>query len=138
MKNIKDNKEVEIAVERSSPNREDSSYSLRINGTGNVEYDGLSNVKTLGKRSTKISTDDLNRIIHGFQDLYFFSFKDNYYKSSNQSDPRQQQQISVSLRLGDKYKNVKYSGASDIPLDLKELLKEIEKITKVNDFTGIE
>ena len=47
----------------------------------------------------------------------------------------EQQQISVSLRLRDKYKNVKYSDASNMSPDLKELVKEIEKIIKVNDFS---
>ena len=130
---MKNNKEAEIVVERTSPNREGPSYSLNINGTGNVEYNGMSNVKMLGKRFTNISEEDLDRIIHEFQDLYFFSFKDDY-KSSNHSNP-ERQQISVSLRLGDKYKNVKYSDASNIPSGLKEIVKEIEKITKVNDFS---
>jgi hypothetical protein len=135
LENIENNKRIEIVVERNSPNRDGSSYSLNIGGTGKVEYNGLSNVKTLGKRLTKISTEDLNRIIHEFQDLYFFSFKDSY-EPSNQSNP--EQQIAVSLRLGDKYKSVKYSDGSRIPLGLKELVKEIEKITKVNSLSGIE
>ncbi len=134
---MKNNREAEIVVECTAPKGKGSSYSLNINGTGNVEYNGLSNVKTLGKRFTKISTQDLERIIHEFQDLYFFSFKDDYYMLSNHSTP-EQQQISVSLRLGDKYKNVKYSNASNIPPGLKEIVKEIEKITKVNDFSGTE
>jgi two-component system nitrogen regulation response regulator NtrX len=46
---------------------------IKIDGNGNVEYNGLSNVKTLGKHFSKISPEDLNRIIQGFKESYFFT-----------------------------------------------------------------
>jgi hypothetical protein len=131
---LRSTKCTEIIVKCDSKDREGPSYSLIIDGDGNVEYNGLRNVKTLGKRLIKISTEDLNRIIHEFQDLYFFSFQDSY-ESSVQHDTRPQ--ISVSLRLKDKYKNVRYTEGSRVPHDLKVLVKQVEKITKADYLSGI-
>ena len=115
-------------------------YSLRIDGNGNNEYNGIRNVKTPGKVVAKISTQDLKRIIREFDDVYFFSFKDSYELVSNQSTSKlEEQQTSISLRLGDKYKNVKYlEGAYRVPPTLKYLVKTIEKMTKVDKLAGID
>ena len=119
-------KNTEIIIQHNSPNKQGPDYSLRIDGNGNVEYNGLKNVNV-----SKISPEDFNRILHEFQDLYFFSFKDSY-ESINQSKSQQEEQISVSLRLGDKYKTVKYTEGSRVEPGLKMLVKQIENITNPN------
>lgn len=129
-----------IEIQHKSLSKEGPSYSLRIDGNdGNVEYNGLSNVKTLGKQNSKISTDDLNRIIQEFQESYFFYLKDSYGSSNKTNSQHQQQQgdqVSVSLRLGDRYKNVIYTEESNVPLTLKRLVKEIEKTTNTDKLSA--
>jgi Domain of unknown function (DUF6438) len=139
-----DIKNTEIIIQHKSLSKEGPNYSLRIDGIdGNVEYNGLSNVKTLGKQNSKISTDDLNRIIQEFQESYFFYLKDSYGSSNktnsqqqHQQHQQQEDQISVSLRLGDRYKNVIYTEESTVPLTLKRLVKEIEKTTNTNQLSA--
>jgi hypothetical protein len=70
---LNNTKNTEIVVQHNSLNKEGPNYYLRIDGNGNVEYNGLSNVKTLGKHFSKISPEDLNRIIQGFKESYFFT-----------------------------------------------------------------
>jgi hypothetical protein len=76
--------------------------------------------------------------------MYFFSFKDSYGFASNQSslEPQQQQhqqQTTVSLRLGDKYKRLKFVDEGyKVPSQLKRLVKTLENITKVDQLSGID
>lgn len=110
-------------------------YSIYIDGNGNVEYNGISNVKRIGKYITKISAQDLNRLIREFNNIYFFSFKNSYEISSNQSISQPQQETSISLRLGDRYKIVKYvEGAYRLPTELKNLVEITERVTRVGQF----
>jgi hypothetical protein len=111
------------------------SYSIHVDGDGNIEYNGISNVKTIGKYITKISPQDLNHLIREFNNIYFFSFKNSYEISSNQSISQPQQETSISLTLGDRYKIVKYvEGAYRLPTELKNLVEIIERVTKVDKF----
>jgi Domain of unknown function (DUF6438) len=117
-------------------------YYLHIDGDGNIEYRGISNVNTLGKHTTKISPKDLENLIFEFKNVYFFSFKDSYGTVSDQSslgqEEQQQQQTTVSLKLGDKYKSVKFLDEGyKVPSQLKNVVKTIEKITKVDQLSGI-
>jgi Domain of unknown function (DUF6438) len=127
----------EIIIQHDSLNK-GPIYSLRIDRNGNIEYNGISNVKTLGKVVDKISPRDLRHIIRLFNNFYFFSFNDSYELNSNQSGLKQeQQQTSISFRLGDNYKNVKYlEGAYRLPSTLKFLVETIEKITDLEKLTG--
>ena len=115
-------------------------YSLSIDRNGNIEYNGIRNVKTLGKVVSKISPEDLKRVLREFNDVYFFSFKDSYEIISGQSSLKQEhQQTSISLTLGSNHKNVKYlEGAFRVPPTLKFLVKTIEGITKVDKLTGLD
>jgi hypothetical protein len=128
-----------IIIKHDSPNN-GPSYSLCIDQDGNIEYNGIRNVKTLGKVVAKISPEDLKRVLREFNDAYFFSFKDSYEIVTSQSSLKQErQQTSISLRLGDNYKNVNYlEGAYRVPPTLKFLVKTIVQITKVNKLTGLE
>jgi hypothetical protein len=123
----------EIVIRHHSLSKGRSDYSLLIDGSGNIEYNGIKNAKMIGRKSGKISTDDLNRIIHQFKDLYFFSFRDNY-ESLNQHSSVEQDQVSVSLRLGVQYKNVSYTDESRVEPRLKMLVEEIEKLTNADKF----
>jgi hypothetical protein len=120
-------------------------YYLHIDGDGNIEYHGISNVKTLGKHITKISPKNLENLIFEFKNVYFFSFRDSYGTVSDQSSlgqkeqqQQQLQQTTVSLKLEDKYKSVKFLDEGyKVPSQLKNMVKTIEKITKVDQLSGI-
>lgn len=100
---------------------------------------------TLGKRVTKISPKDLENIISDLQDKYFLTgFEDNYGTVSDQSSLVQEQQeqklqqTTISLKLGHRYKSVKFLDKGDeVPSLLKNIVKNIEKITKVDQLSGI-
>jgi hypothetical protein len=125
---------IEIAIQYDS--LQGPKYSLRIDGNGSIEYNGLRNVKMLGKQLTKISPNDLRSIIEEFENLYFFSFRDNYV-SPKQSE-LQQPKTTISLRLGDRYKRIEYvEEGHEVPSELKSLVRTIEKTTKVDLLIGM-
>ena len=127
----KDNTNVEVIIQHISPNK-GQNYSLRICGNNTVEYNGSSNVKTLGKHISKVTPEELQSIIFQFENYYFFSFKDSY-EPSNQSKTQYQQQTIVSIRLGQKFKKITYvEDGNFAPPAVKYLVKTIEKITKVD------
>lgn len=126
------NEGVEISIEH---DRAGSSYSLNIDSKGNVKSNAPNQPANVGRRVTKISLDDLAGIVHEFKDMYFFSFKDNY-ESPNQSISHER--ISVSLRLGNKYKRVTYKEDSKVESHLKMLVKRIEKLIDTDHFSAID
>ena len=127
-------KNVEITLERKWPNNNGPCYSLYIDDEGNVEYNGISNVKTMGKRFSKITIEDLNSLIDEFKIIYFFSLRENYGDLTNHSDL---QQTSISIRLGNRYKKITHVNGSKVPLSLIMLEKQIEEITNTSKWTGI-
>jgi len=92
----------EIVIQHKSLNKEVPSYALTIDGNGNIKYNGSDGAKTIEKH-TQISQEDLNRIIHEFKDLYFFSFKDSY-ESPNQPSSQEQEQEKKQRRKNAKEK----------------------------------
>lgn len=132
----------EISIRHDSLNK-GPRYSLHIDGDGNVEYHGISDVKTLGKHITKLLQGDLENVIFEFQNVYFFSFKDSYGSVSNHlglvAEQKQLQQTTISFRLANRYKNVKFVDEGyKVPFQLKKLVKTIERITKVDQLSGID
>jgi hypothetical protein len=122
---------VEIIIQHTSPN-EGPVYSLRVDENGTVEYNGIRNVKTLGKRISKISSQELQSIIFQFENYYFFTIRD-----SNQLSDQHHQQTTISVRLGDQYNKVKYVEEGDLaPSTLKHIVRIVEKITKVDQLSG--
>ena len=69
---------LKITLERKWPNNNGPCYSLYIDDEGNVEYNGISNVKTMGKRFSKITIEDLNSLI----DKSFRPATNLYFNSS--------------------------------------------------------
>ena len=132
----------EIIIEHDSPIK-GPRYYLHIDGDGNIEYHGKSNVKTLGKHILKISPKDLENLVFEFKNVYFFSFKDSYGTVSDQSSLSQQQEqrlqhTTVSLKLEGKYKSIKFLDEGyKVPSQLKNMVKTIEKLTKVDQLSGI-
>jgi hypothetical protein len=126
---------VEIIIEHVSLNK-GQNYSVRINENNTVEYNGISNVKTLGKQITKVTSEELQSIIFQFENYYFFSFEDRY-EPSNQSKSQNQQQTVISIRLGQKFKKITYAEDGNFaPPAVKYLVKTIENITKVDQLSG--
>jgi TonB family protein len=52
--------------------------SLRVSGTGLVEYDGAAEVAIEGKHRRYIGSDDVERMLQAFRDADFFSLRDDY------------------------------------------------------------
>jgi len=132
----RDSTNVEVIIQHVSLNN-GPNYSLRICESNTVEYNGISNVKTLGKHLSKVTPEELQSIIFQFKNYYFFSsFKDSY-EPSNQSKTQDQQQTIISIRLGQKFKKVSYVEDGDFaPSTLKYLVMTIEKIAKIDQLSG--
>lgn len=131
----RDRTNVEIIIQHISLNK-GPNYSLRICENNTVEYNGISNVKTLGKHLSKVTPEELREIIFEFKNYYFFSCKDSY-EPSDQSKTQYQQQTIISIRLGQTFKKVTYVEDGDFaPSALKDLVMNIEKIAKIDQWSG--
>jgi hypothetical protein len=123
-----------VVLERKCPSNKGHSYSLYIDSEGDVEYDGISGVKTMGKHISKITREDLNALIDEFKIIYFFSLKDSY---GNLEDSPNSCVTSLSLSLGKEYKKITHLDESRVPYSLRMLEKKIEKMVKLEQWTGI-
>jgi len=112
----------------------DIHYSLTILNDGKVEYLGKRNVKTTGARISRISANDLSKLIDEFIDIYFFALKDKYEICQNQNAPI----ILVSVSWQNKFKQVIHDSDCKTPVELIEFEHMIDKITQLNQWTGFD
>jgi len=106
-------------------------YTLSINQEGTVEYNGIRNVKTMGKHLYSIKREELNELIDTAKAVYFFSLRDQYdaiVKSHNSC------QTTISVSFDTRYKIIKYAGESKVPRSLEMLVKKIERITNITQW----
>ena len=75
--------------------------SLRISGTGLVEYEGTSGVAIEGRHQRLIGTDDVELILRTFRDADFFSLRDDYIAGATDVG-----QTRTSIRVGPLQKNI--------------------------------
>ena len=54
------------------------SYDIVIGKDGTVQYDGKNQVKQEGRRTSRISKQDFQRLIEKIQQIRFFTLKDKY------------------------------------------------------------
>lgn len=123
--------DVVIAIEQKWP-KNGPWYSLSIDEEGNVEYDGINNVKMLGKHSSTVKKEELNELVNTAISIYFFSLRDKYGDISQYPDSCQTT-ITISEK---KYKKITYLNESRVPRDLLWLVKKIEMVTNVSRWTG--
>jgi len=107
-------------------------YSISIAGNGAVTYEGISSVKTRGKRSFTISVEQVNQLLADFERINFFELKDKYTEKRlpngavNTID--HSNGTTITLKIGNKSKSVfNFYGA---PEELDALQKKLDGISK--------
>jgi hypothetical protein len=87
----------------------------------------------LGKQHSNIQKELVNELINDAITIYFFPLRDQYgdiveYPNSCK--------ISISISPAARYKKITYLEESKVPCSLVMLVKKIEKITNVAQWTG--
>lgn len=101
-------------------------YSVSVSGDGAVIFEGVSNVLVTGRRSYKISTAKVRKLVTAFKEIDFFSLKDVYNDHTQDHAPG----VTVMITIGSKTKSVyDFLGA---PSELTKLEKRILETTGVN------
>ena len=122
-----------IVMEQRQLNNDGPWYSLSIDKEGTVEYNGIRNVKTLGKQIHKVKKEDLNELIEFAKTVYFFSLRDEYCAIVKHPNSRQ---TYISISLENRYKRITYVNESKVPRSLIMLVKKIETVTNVAQWIG--
>lgn len=79
----------------------DGSISLRIKGTGLVEYDGVSGVIVEGKHQRHIEPQDIQQLVESFRRADFFSLRDDYSVGATDVG-----QTRTSIQIGNLQKSI--------------------------------
>jgi len=125
-----------ITLEQKWLNNGGPSFSVTIDGIGNIEYKDVNNAKTRVDQISKITQEDVVELLNDAETIYFFSLRDRYGDLKNFPNSPQ---ISISIHHGNRYKNITYIKDKSIRLPRSLLMfeKKIEKITNVSSWTDI-
>jgi|SRR5436190_16339442 len=122
-------KKVVITIERQACYGRCPIYSAQIYADGTVIYNGKDFVKVIGERSHKIKKDKLERLIKAFEDIKYFSLKDEYRYNENGLTITDQPTTITSFSYKGKTKKViNYAFA---PAELEKLELKIDEIADV-------
>lgn len=112
-------------------------YSLSISGDGTVIYEGSKSVKVIGRRTHKISIEDVKKLVEEIHRIDFFSFKDRYISKQTE---RGEEIIghaigtTIQVTIGEKTKSIyNFYG---VPESLRDLEKKIDEIGDSKRYTS--
>jgi uncharacterized protein DUF6438 len=126
--------EIVITIERSSCFGDCPVYSAEIHADGTVVYVGKSNVKEIGERRTKISQEKIRELVKEFQQINYFSLKDEYQTDESGMTVSDLPTTATSICLDGKLKQVvNYFGA---PKELRALQEKIDSLAGLYQFLG--
>ena len=113
-------------------------YTVGLNGTGTVTYQGSGGVRTMGKRSHTIPPQDARRVIDRFLQASFLSFGDVYntvhFNGYTVSRIDHAVGTTLTLSVGTRTKSV--YAFYGVPYAIKELEWLVEDVTGVRRYTG--
>jgi hypothetical protein len=121
-----------IVIEQKCPKNNRPWYTLSINKEGTVEYNGIKGVKILGRKYSHIKRELVSELVNHAITIYFFSLRDQYDDPLKYPDLCQ---TSISITPGVRYKKITYLENSRVPRSLVALVKKIEQITNVAQWT---
>ena len=105
-------------------------YTIKIQGTGKVWYEGKANVEKMGRYEKQITQDEVNVLIKAFEDAKIWELQDEYTAKVTDFPTTY-----VSFSLNGKIKKIKdYYGAPQI---LKYLEKRIDDIANSGEWKKI-
>jgi hypothetical protein len=118
--------------------RQCPSYTVSISGDGTVTYEGRAGVRTLGKRTHKISIESVRELIREFEQADFFSLRDRYEFVDLGNDQRvvidHAIATTVSYTIAGKTKSVyDFYGTPEI---VRRLEQRIDEVSDSRRYTG--
>ena len=123
-----------ITIERKSCFGSCPAYSAEIFPDGTVNYHGKYDVRITGDKSHRIANVLIEKLIKAFEDINYFSLKDEYRFDENGLSYTDLPTTITSLSLNGKYKRiVNYYGA---PMDLDKLEDKIDQLGDIYQYIG--
>jgi len=108
--------------------RQCPTYSVTISGDGIVTYEGQLGVRTLGRRTHKVSIAEFRMLLDAFLNADFFSLPDRYFGSDDA--------IATTLRLSVGGKTKSVSDMQSAPEIIKRLQERVDIVTNSRRYTG--
>jgi hypothetical protein len=123
---------VQITLKATTCFGECPDYTVSIDGSGSVTYEGRQFVRVAGKQTARIDRTAVQALLEEFQRIGFFSLKDNYHPGNVFDLPT----TYVTVTLGDRSKTVDdYFGA---PKSLHDLERHIQEAAGVQRWIRID
>ena len=131
-------KTLEISFERTGCYGTCPAYTIAIHGDGKVEYEGVKNVKMVGRREGNINNDDVQSLLSLFDKANFFSIGENVSQEKcNCTICTDMASAITDISVaGSKHTVLHYLGCSCASKELFELEAKIDQIVKVDQWTG--
>jgi hypothetical protein len=113
-------------------------YSVSINETGTVKYEGIASVKVRGKQIYSIPTEQVKELVGEFYKSDFFSLEDRYIQKKLENGLVEtidhSNATTISIIIDGKTKSVyNFYGA---PKELIDLQRKIYETSKVAQYVG--
>ncbi len=122
-----------IKMERHVTGGSSPAYSLGIARDGKVIYEGIKNVKIIGRQTSHISESALNKLINEFINIYYFALKDKYGESDISDVPC----VTTSISLDGRNKKIFHCPGSSAHQGLSALQDKIDEVTNSNQWTDL-
>ena len=119
-------------------------YSISINGSGNVEFEGIKDTIVTGKTSGTVSTDEVKMLVAEFAKIGFLELDDAYGNENCPTTFTDQSTIVISLTAGGETKTIShYTGCVEdnedhtpYPPGLLALENKIHEIPEAKKWAG--
>ena len=122
-------KKIVIAIERAGGYGRYPAYSAQIFEDGTVTYNGKYFVGVVGDRSHKITKEKLAELIKAFEDIKYFSLKDEYrYNGQGMTLSDHQTTITSYTKNGKTKKVIDYAFA---PAELEKLEQKVDETAQL-------
>ncbi|MCP4425708.1 MAG: hypothetical protein GY803_14525 [Chloroflexi bacterium] len=133
---IPDNADVEITLERTICFGNCPSYTLTIDGSGSIVYNGRSYVQEKGRREGQMSQQDYQRLVDAFEIYNFYALSDLYRRAANPICDAEEYEywtdapyVAIGLSVNDRLTEIEhYHGLRNAPAELTELENLVDEM----------
>lgn len=130
---------VSVALERTACFGACPMYTVRLDGSGAVAYEGRRFVREVGARGGRVDADSVRALVAEFERAGFFDFADRYTpgEPTCRMAPTDLPGTVLSVTVGDRAKQVvHYSGCEAAPEALTELARRVDQVAGTADWIG--